>query len=434
MNFLKSNSGGHFVEHHGWYYQDEMIKPEVLPILPDSISYMGRKESTCFSINVSDRKVCTGYYVGVDWLIKDELAVCVQPKINHAGRQVNYLKMLFDALKHHEVRQHSNALFELKTEEPFIEIEEQQDLITPLLVLHFLQIVKDIVRKGLKKGYYRTEQKLYARVKGKVLVTKTIKENLLKNKPLYTTCAYDNFGVDIPENRLLKKALAFTSKYLANLNIPGANLYLTETYHFIAPAFEAVCEDMGSFETKHFKPNPFYKEYKEAIELARLILKRFGYNITNANSQKKATIPPFWIDMSKLFELYVLGQLKKKYGSGVLYGNKDAKGTYGLPDFLIKAEGIRMIVDTKYKPKYSNDKNINDKIIEDIRQLSGYGRDKGVLTKLGYLTETEQSSVVVKCLIVYPDQSVDESLFNNAQSPIEGFVEFYKMPVRLPEI
>ncbi len=57
----------------------------------------------------------------------------------------------------------------LKTEEPFIEIAEHQDMITPLVVLEFLQVVKDIVRKGLKKGYYREQKNLYAKVKGKVI-------------------------------------------------------------------------------------------------------------------------------------------------------------------------------------------------------------------------------------------------------------------------
>jgi len=230
VKFLRTNKGNHFTEHHGWYYRDELVTESKLSVLPSPILFLQKTDAVCFAINPVDRKVYTGYYIGVDWIHKNELAVYVQPKLNNHNKQVNYLKMFFDALKHPEVRDHTDNLFELKTEEPFIEIAEHQDLITPLVVLQFLQILKDIVRKGLKKGYYRNEENLHVRVKGKVLVTKTIKQNLLKNKTLYTTCVYDNFGVNIPENKLLKKALSFSVKYLAHFNMPGSKTYFSDVY------------------------------------------------------------------------------------------------------------------------------------------------------------------------------------------------------------
>ena len=82
--------------------------------------------------------------------------------------------MLFSCLKHPEVAQNTEGLFEIKFENPFIEIEQKQDLLTPLLVVQFLQVVKSIVRKGLKKSYYKVERNLNARVKGKVLVAENV--------------------------------------------------------------------------------------------------------------------------------------------------------------------------------------------------------------------------------------------------------------------
>ncbi|WP_286425800.1 5-methylcytosine restriction system specificity protein McrC, partial [Proteus mirabilis] len=61
---------------------------------------------------------------------------------------------------------------------------------------------------------------------------------------------------------------------------------------------------------KTFKGNPVFKEYFTAVEYAQLLLRRFSYDITLAG-KKEIDTPPFWIDMSKLFELYVFGKLKK---------------------------------------------------------------------------------------------------------------------------
>ena len=115
--------------------------------------------------------------------------------------------MLFSALKHPEVAKHTEDLYEIKWKDSPIEISQQQDLLTPLLVVQYLSLVKEIVRKGLKKSYYKVERNLHAKVKGKVLISQTIKQNLLKNKPLHTYCSFDEFGLNNLENKLLKKAL-----------------------------------------------------------------------------------------------------------------------------------------------------------------------------------------------------------------------------------
>ena len=128
----------------------------------------------------------------------------------------------------------------------------------------------------------------------------------------YSFCCYDVFGFDGLENRLLKKALVFVKRYLDvyfeqsghfdTLNDQSLN----DLFNFIQPAFESVSEEVSLYEVKHTKTNVFYKEYEEGVKLAKLILRRFGYNVNNVEA-KKVEMVPFWIDKSKLFELYVLG-------------------------------------------------------------------------------------------------------------------------------
>src|SRR5690606_19625457 len=178
---------------------------------------------------------------------------------------------------------------------PKIPLDRKLDLLSPLLIIQFLTLVKEIVRKGLKRSYYKVEQNLYSKVKGKVLVSQTIKQNKVKNRNLHTYCAFDEFGIDGKENRLLKKALNFSQRYLGSFKEFSNKSFFTDTYNYIQPAFQDVSDDVDLNEVKHLKFNAFYKEYREALHFAKLILQRFGYNINAINSQAIIPTPPFWI-------------------------------------------------------------------------------------------------------------------------------------------
>lgn len=427
--FLKTSLNNHFIEHHHYYYSDVVQETDFTEI-PKPILFLQNEKSICFEVNVHSRKIQTNYYIGVDWIIEKEKAIYVEPKLNNnSTQQTDYLKMLFSALKHQEVAKHTNDLFEIKWDKTPIEIEQHQDLLTPLLVVQYLRLVKEIVRKGLKKSYYKVESNLHSKVKGKVLVSQTIKQNLVKNKPLHTYCSYDEFGLNGLENRLLKKALVFIQRYLPNIKNLQSEKYTSEIFNYINPAFEFVSEEVNLHDIKHTKTNAFYKEYEEAIQLAKLILKRFGYNVSNTQ-EKTIKTPPFWIDMSKLFELYVLGLLKDTYGNKVLYGGNRAKLNYGLPDYLITKEGERCIADAKYKLIYNNE---NQYDIDNVRQLSGYARDKKAFSTLGV-----KENVIIDCIIIYPlneqNSNLDFKINLEIFEEVGSFVNFKKIGVPIPVI
>ncbi len=81
MSFLKINDIDHFVEHHGYYYPDDTISVAKLPTIPPPVLFKGRNDCICFAVQGQTRKVETSYYIGVDWLYKEKLAVYVQPKL-----------------------------------------------------------------------------------------------------------------------------------------------------------------------------------------------------------------------------------------------------------------------------------------------------------------------------------------------------------------
>lgn len=85
---------------------------------------------------------------------------------------------------------------------------------------------------------------------------------------------------------------------------------LDKKVRFIMPYFANVGDDVSILTIKGFKGNPVFKEYNQATVFAQLLLKRYSYDITVIGRQVIDT-PPFWIDMSKLFELYIFHHLKK---------------------------------------------------------------------------------------------------------------------------
>lgn len=398
----------------------------------EDVFFLKRTDVKCLELKVSQGNVRlhTNYYVGIDWLKKNEMAIYVAPKLNEETKETDYFKMLFSCMKHPEIAGYSQDLCEIKFDEPYIEINQKQDLITPLLMIRYLQVLKSVVRKGLKKSYYRVEQNLSSKIKGKVLVSKTLKKNILRNRPNKTICNFEVYGIDSIENKILKCALKFVEFYLAKYR-QFSDCFLPHL-SFCKPAFYEV--DDSHFDLnliKKIKINAFFKEYKEALDLAEMIIKRFGYNIREMD-KKVVRVPPFWIDMPKLFELYVLGLLKEQYGSKIHF---QAKGNYGEPDFLLITESEKMVIDTKYKRIYQNNDEYQNRFnSDDIRQICGYARDRKILKRLGY-TDEDMQDIVVDCLIIYPDQNSSEILPKNLKvHSIDQFTKFYKIPVKLPTL
>jgi len=328
--------------------------------------------------------------------------------------------MLSSCLFHPDILDETEDLYHIDFSKPSISIEQALDQLTPLLIVHFLQVMRLLVKKSLKKGYYRVEENLISKVKGKIVTAKNFKTNIVKNRQLKTVCNFQEFGIDTYENRLLKKTLRFVLRYVSNQE--SLKKSSSETLRFCLAPFDQVNENIETHELKYIHINPIYKEYTSAIRLAKLILQRFGFNMHAADKNEKVSTPPFWIDMSRLFELYVLGKLKDRFKHQVKY---HFRKRWNELDYLIDAPDLQMIADAKYKKKYETTYSI-----DDIRQLSGYARIKEIAKELKVSDEK-----MIDCLIIYPDQNASDKLKENLKSEeIPGFTRFYKTPIALPVV
>jgi 5-methylcytosine-specific restriction enzyme subunit McrC len=367
----------------------------------------------------------TSYLIGIDWLEKDKSYILVIPKV----KNLDYIKMFMHCLKHPEISQYVKTIYHFDFNKPKIIPDTQIEMDFNLfLIAHFLELTEQIVKQGLKKNYIQIEENLSSKIKGKIIWSQQIKKNIAAKREDRTSCRFQEYSVNCLENRLLKNTLLMIQRYLNHFNKSQIKP-LIQQQNRLLNALEAVFDDISYQQIKTLKVNSLYKEYVEAIDLAKKIMQKFGYSFVNAdNKDKQKEISPFWIDMSKLFELYVYSLLRDEYGNTVKYqlsadGKRQTHGNYGDVDFLKTDE--KLIIDAKYKEVYSKNGKYD---IEDIRQLSGYARDCGVLEKLNI------SNRIVDCVIIHPDVFSNSDFKNRKikETPIIQFKNFWKCGIKLP--
>ena len=411
----------------------------ILPYIDDGqeVVYTVRRgrelNATCLSMcRAGDNILVRGsYFVGVDWVEQGKVAIQVNPKMND-GFEVDYVRMLNEALSEPDNYDHLRDLVTIDFNKPAIKIRQQRDVLSVFLVTEYINMLQRIVRNGLKKSFYLVEENLRSKAKGRLMVGRNIRQNLTKGRITANVCKYQVYDIDTPENRILKKALMFCLKQLEAYKYVFDTGILMKRARYVKPFFNCVGNDVCVKAIQSSKCNPVYQEYAQALEFAQLLLRRYSYDITFIGKQDIPT-PPFWIDMSKLFELYVYHHLRKVFtGKGEVRYHVNAN--YQELDYLVhpKQWPEPYIIDAKYKPRYK-DLHITK---EDAREVSGYARLSKIYALLGL---NEETTLPIKCLIVYPDQEQEEHFtFNGDKEPafdkISGYVRMYKVGIRLPVV
>ncbi len=369
-------------------------------------------------------KLKSHYYIGYRWFNdKVNEYIHIAPKVNK-NYQADYLKMFLVCLKDPITSKHLDETYKIFFNEKWIEIENSKDEITPLLILQFLQIVKNISIKGLKKGYIKVTENLTSKIKGKILINQTIKQNHFKNRLDKTVCNHQIYTVDCIENQILKTALLQCSRNLYGISNDDIAKLIKSNLN----SFDLVNrKEVFNSDFSKTKYSPFYKEYKEALKLAQMIFKRFGFSLNDTDYKEKYKIPPFYIDMPELFERYVEVKLREKYKGALVsgYGRKDGNSYHwGLrPDFILKEE--KLIIDAKYKYWFKESDKAN-KFKGDYQQLSLYGRVTKIRKDIG-LSDNEEA----KILFIYPKVDGKESINDDFEKE-KDFSNICKFGIKIP--
>lgn len=414
-----------FLEEHG-----ELCKEDIQCILDKGIRFRetGIMEKPLYLGIRPDMKA--SYFIGADWLDeKMGLSVVVHPKTGMEN--VDYLKMFMTCLENDLSSDYFSLIYGIECERRYINCTMLQDQITPLLLIHYLTVLKRLTKRGLRKDYVLQEENLQCKVKGRILAGENQRMNVIGRRLDRCYCCFHEYTVDSQENRLLKKALLFTSRFIKKFSSHDSFARLSSLTNSLLAQFENVGDEIEIYQIRRVATNGLFKDYNKAVMLAKQILRRFGYSIEKVNKNEGGT-PVFWIDMSRLYEVYVYGLLNRAYGKQILF---QVPGYHQCAADFIKLDE-NLIIDTKYKPKYENG---NKGIIEDIRQISAYARDEKIIS---HLNDALPQAGEYPCLIIYPEKqdpndmeitrfNHEEDLLQKARK-INGFKNFYKLGVRLP--
>ncbi|PKG24272.1 McrC family protein [Niallia nealsonii] len=285
----------------------------------------------------------------------------------------------------------------------------------------YIQEVRNLVKKGIKSKYYSLENnsRFY---KGKLVLNEHIKRNFVHKEQFYVS--YDEYGLNRPENRLIKatliKLLKLSSNY-ENIREIGKllpNFETIETSKNYDKDFSKVINDRTT------------KDYDILICWSKVFLRNKSFTTFSGNTSARALLFP----MEKVFEAYVGRNLKRALVGTDWNISLQDKGYYLFerqfalrPDILIEKENRRIILDTKWK-RLRNEPRYNYGISQtDMYQMYAYAKKYNTneiwllypindeMINAESIEFTSDDSVVVKVFFV------DVSNINESINELIGF-------------
>ena len=368
----------------------------------------------------------SSYYIGLSEINGQHIQVL--PKLEN----LDFMSLFSFALLYQPSSEYFSSCYDINWEKEIYASTELYNILTPLLVMQYLNILDKLVGKGLKRDYITIDENLHSKIRGKLRPIANWRKNEIKKKEDYFYCQYQVFSANIPVNRLLKKALDISILLLGNVRSRSRNMtglaFLSSKIKLIE-AFKNIDSNVRLESIRNYKFDKLNMYYSEAIKLAKCIIRHQDNALTDGSGKKK--VPLFWIDMSRLYEVYVLGILQTHYPDNILF---QVKGSYGTQcDYLHIGEGI--VLDAKYKlwySSYNGRRGHVDSMIADIREISAYARDERFLSLMNNNVSTP------KCIIIHPDEEttnlgavLSDSVKNNK---VEGYRDFYRLSIDLPRL
>lgn len=239
--------------------------------------------------------------------------------------------------------------------------------ILDLYIGYFIIELKILIHRGLIRRY-RREQGNQKALKGKLLVGKQIRENLVHKERFY--CEYTTYDRDHLLHQVLNEALKMLTSY------SGARPWISEIRSLLMDFPE--CKSININEAIFSKINwdRKNKAYSEAIQIAKMLLLNFHPDLSSGSNDVLALL----FNMNDLFESWILSRLKKaanNIDNVVVSGqktkrfwtNEQERYVNIRPDILVFHKGDPILVlDTKWKRLTEFDKPS----ASDLQQLFAY--------------------------------------------------------------
>ena len=368
-----------------------------------------------------------GFYsyfrIGAEWLDKEQTkALIVLPKIP----QIDFIEMFMTCLRSSAPEDDFSAIYDIDLDAKPIRSPLLKTILSTFLVVQFLMIVKQITDRGLRKGYVSREENI-SKVKGRIDFRKNEIRNIWTGHKERVYCRHDEFSVDTPENRYMKRALLIASNMISEMAKHKSYCDIYAVCNQCLSSFNDVSDTFEDFPIIT-RNNKLFREYSDALRYARMIIRKEEMAINSRHKPDLDIVPVFYIDMALLFEHYVLAKLRDSFGrNNVIYQAGGANSFY--PDFLIKKGDLKVIADSKYTVVYKEGSVKG----EYIKQLCGYARDTKLLRKLDIDCTDEDAVPIVPCTLIYPDiLNQNSGVINLFKSSNKHTVKYFTTTVEIP--
>ena len=283
----------------------------------------------------------------------------------------------------------------------------------------------------------RVEENLTGKVRGKILLNRQLRMNILRGQPQKVYCAYSRLSANNRENIILRWALHLCENFSQGL----ADNLMDDIFSCKRALADVPLVKCGLQDFVGLKTNGAYREYKQALDAAKQIIGQFSITYTTSsrgqerNSTEKTEfapreIVPFFLDMNYLFELYCRAVLRRALDGEKLRSakwrlepkqrralfNKDLSTT-----FMHEYEPDMTVVDQAGKPVVVLDaKNSN------VEENTKYRRDR-THQILFYMQALDCCfGILLGRVVNFPKESEDTKqfelipLYRNGQPVAEG--------------
>jgi hypothetical protein len=381
------------------------------------------------------------WFVGQVWLPLGEepRALRVLPKLPDLIPVQMYAECMTDTV----VRSHLDQCIYFYWAEPPIPVEKRDHPITLLVVMRYLRLLHELCQKHLRLMINPVEANLTGRIRGRPLVH--MRMNHARGRLDRTYCRFQVQSIDTVPNQILAAAFHQAVRHL-QIN-PALYRALSHIVTFSANALSGVTLRRilpTDFQGLHY--GGFLQPYRGPHRWARLVLRLLGPDpLEEIAGVRETALPPFAIDMAKLFVRYCEVKLRNVSAQKVWAGRDDRKDNLGRdfavrPDFLVRTGNARWVVDAKYKDDWSWRKDDHKSDVYQVVSYCAHKEVKRVLRELGPGSDPNERPTAV---ILYPaspenpvsDQSrgLDLQASPGGNNVLHDFeVDVLRIPVILP--
>lgn len=323
-----------------------------------------------YSKRKGEEAISARNYVGIIET-RDGTIIEILPKI-HFNHEFNDDQLLKEATKKIFIR-----MIACLKDSPFRNIDKAHinSMRFPLLEIFITAFISEfeiLLKKGVNQSYQTKEENLNY-FKSRLLITKNIKVNLVNRARFYVE--YDEFQLDIPQNRILKSTL----KYLQCKTVSVKNKSRLFNYLNILGEIPESSNYESDF-SKITTQNRLFAHYQQILEWSKIFLLGNSFTTYKGKSLNRAILFP----MEKIFEAYVSAGIQKFITSYnlnkqdrryFLIDKHDGQSRFRLiPDNVLRSDKSILVLDTKWK--IIDEKKVTKNYFidsSDMYQMYAYG-------------------------------------------------------------